>query len=133
MSYLLVDTDVWSYWFKEDTRGAAYRSLAVGQDLCVSFQTVAELYQWAENLHWGTRKLRLLAQDLRPYMILDSDMPTARQWAHVRITRKRQGQPITAQDAWIAACALRHGYPLLTNNAADYGGIPGLEIITLSS
>jgi predicted nucleic acid-binding protein len=44
--------------------------------------------------------------------------------------RKRNGKPIALNDAWIAACTLRHGVPLVTHNAKDFIGITGLEIIT---
>ena len=45
-------------------------------------------------------------------------------------TRQRAGQSITPNDAWIAACALRHGVPLVTHNAKHFQNIEDLEIIT---
>ena len=34
-------------------------------------------------------------------------------------------------DLWIAAQAIENGYVLLTNNAADFVGLPGLRLLTL--
>jgi predicted nucleic acid-binding protein len=35
-------------------------------------------------------------------------------------------------DLWIAAQAIEHGYSLLTLNASDYAGLPGLRLVTLT-
>ena len=35
-------------------------------------------------------------------------------------------------DLWIAAQAIEHGYVLLTLNADDFAGLPGLRLATLS-
>ena len=37
---------------------------------------------------------------------------------------------IPANDRWIAACAIHHRLPLLTNNARHFRGITGLTVIT---
>ena len=34
-------------------------------------------------------------------------------------------------DLWIAAQAIEHGYALLTLNASDFAGLPGLRLMTL--
>jgi predicted nucleic acid-binding protein len=43
---------------------------------------------------------------------------------------ERRQQPISGEDAWIAATALTHGCPLVTHNAADFQGIAGLIVIS---
>jgi predicted nucleic acid-binding protein len=35
-------------------------------------------------------------------------------------------------DLWIAAQAIEHGYALLTLNTADFAGLPGLRVVSLS-
>jgi predicted nucleic acid-binding protein len=55
---------------------------------------------------------------------------TAQIWARIRTERDQQGHPIAAQDAWVAACALCYGHPLVTHNAADYEGITDLIVIS---
>lgn len=62
-------------------------------------------------------------------LILPYDNETARAWARIRAERKPT--PIAPQDAWIAACAIRHKCPLITHNASDYADISGLVILTM--
>lgn len=77
---------------------------------------------------WGEARRSLLRNWLRRFAVLPYDDEVAHLWAHIRVERRRQ--PISAQDAWIAACSLRYKCPLITHNAADYAGIAGLAIIT---
>jgi predicted nucleic acid-binding protein len=51
-------------------------------------------------------------------------------WAEVRAYRRSVGRPVSAQDAWIAAAALRYQIPLITHNAKDFEKIETLKIIT---
>jgi predicted nucleic acid-binding protein len=67
---------------------------------------------------------------LRNFVILPYDNDTARAWAQIMVERKSKGQPVSAQDAWVAACALRHNCPLITHNVKDFKGITGLIVIS---
>jgi predicted nucleic acid-binding protein len=40
------------------------------------------------------------------------------------------GKALSANDAWIAACAVRHGIPLLTHNIRHFTHIPSLTVIS---
>jgi predicted nucleic acid-binding protein len=42
---------------------------------------------------------------------------------------EKSGLPIGVGDAWIAASALALSCPLVTPNAADFLGVPGLTVI----
>ncbi len=129
MSLVVLDTDVWSFCFKRDSRAERYRVHLEGNVLCVSFQTVAELYQWAEMAGWGEKRWAKLREWLHHFEVLRYDDATAQIWARIRAERDRQGRPMAAQDAWVAACALRHSYPLVTHNAVDYVGVTGLTVV----
>lgn len=48
-----------------------------------------------------------------------------------RATVLRQRKKMSLGDALIAATCLLHGEPLLTNNEADFDGIPGLTLIPM--
>jgi tRNA(fMet)-specific endonuclease VapC len=130
MDYVILDTDVCSFFFKRDSRVERYRSHLLGHTACLSFQTIAELYQWAEIHSWGQKRRTKLEQWLPHFVILPYDNQTARAWAKIRAERRRQGHPISATDAWIAACAVRHNCPLLTHNATDFQYISDLRVIT---
>ena len=130
MQYVVLDTDLFSFLVKGDSRIVPYRNLLEGQTLCLSFQTVAELYQWAELRNWGEQRRAALDANLRSYLILPYDDATGRAWARIRVERQRHGRPISPQDAWIAACALRHDCSLVSHNIADFSHISGLRLIT---
>ncbi len=126
---VVVDTDVVSFLLKGDTRAVAYQPHLQGKTLVLSFMTVAELYQWAYLRNWGQAKLAWLEERLRSYVVVPYDIDLCRQWATICVECQRQGRPISAQDAWVAATALRHGLSLVTHNAEDFAGITGLTII----
>ena len=51
-------------------------------------------------------------------------------WAEVTFAAKRRGRPVQTADAWIAASALYHQVPLITNNQTDYSYIKGLTVLS---
>ena len=130
MSVLLVDTNIVSYVFKRDTRATAYAPYLNGQTLAISFMTVAELYQWAALRNWGQRRGQQLEAHMRSYVVIPFDSAVCQVWGNVRAMCQRQGQPISVQDAWIAATALHHQLPLVTHNPDHFQPVQGLTIIT---
>ncbi len=128
MSTLLLDTDVFSFLFKDHLLAELYRPHLKGHTLAISFITVAELYQGAYRAAWGRRLLEDLESQIATYIVLPSSNELCKWWAVVRFIRR--SQPISVGDAWMAAAALRFGYPLVTHNSKDFHGISGLTIIT---
>jgi tRNA(fMet)-specific endonuclease VapC len=130
MATVLLDTDVVSFLLKGDSRAAGYRALIQGDTAAISFMTVAELFQWATVRKWGNKRVAQLEQTINSYLVLPADLEMCRRWAAVRAARAAAGMPISPQDAWIAATALRHNLPLITHNAGDYQAIANLDIRT---
>jgi predicted nucleic acid-binding protein len=130
--HVLLDTDVFSYLHKGDRRGAPYRRHLAGADVFLCFQTVAELEFWAESKNWGDKRRRELNAAISKCTVIPYDRNIAVHWAHVTAQRRRFGRPIECGDAWIAATALHHALLLLTHNARDFSGIPGLHVVTYS-
>jgi tRNA(fMet)-specific endonuclease VapC len=128
MDSLVLDTDVCSFLQKPGTLAELYRTDLIGHRLCVSFQTVAELYQWAEFHNWQEARRRKLEEWLRNYVVLPFDNETCWHWARVRAARRHL--TISPQDAWVAAAALRHNLPLVTHNGNDFVDIPGLIVVS---
>ena len=124
---VLVDTDVFSYIFKRDTRGDLYAKHLHGSHLHLAFSTVAELYRWAVRYGWGQVRVDDLRAAIGLYTILGWDEAVAWQWAHVMSIK---GRPVGPADAWVAAVALRHGMPLVTHNRKHFDGVPGLTVIS---
>ncbi|MBL8203019.1 MAG: type II toxin-antitoxin system VapC family toxin [Blastocatellia bacterium] len=130
MNMVLLDTNIVSYLFKGDSRADQYAPHLLQQELAISMMTVAELFQWAGIRNWGTVRIAQLEALLNSYTILPSDLETCRSWANVRVERHNLGHPISPQDAWIAATALRYGVSLVTHNPSDFQKITGLSVIT---
>lgn len=128
--FIVLDTDLFSFLVKGDRRIEPYQRLLQRATLCLSFQTVAELYQWAELRNRGVQRRAALDSHLHSYVILPYDVDTGRAWARVRVECQRRGRPISPQDAWIAACALWHDCSLATHNVADFSHISSLSLIT---
>ena len=129
MSLVLIDTDIASFIFKGSDYADPYLPLLSGQELALSFMTVAELFQWAILRQWGDRRLAQLEQYLTNYVITPVDQPLCREWAQIRAVRQNTGRVISPQDAWIAATALRHDLPLVTHNIKDFREISNLRLI----
>ena len=51
---------------------------------------------------------------------------TASAYAALRVRLKRTGQPIPANDAWIAALALQHGLPILSRDG-HFDAVPDVR------
>ncbi len=130
MRTVLLDTNIVSYVFKQDSRAALYAPHLLDCELSIAMMTVAELFQWATLRGWGQSRIQQLEGLFDQYTILPVDIDLCRQWAEVRTIRSKVGLPISPQDAWIAATALRYRLPLITHNAGDYQNIVDLTIIT---
>jgi predicted nucleic acid-binding protein len=127
---LVVDTDVASFVFKNDTRAALYNPHISGHMLTISFQTLAELDLWTLAAGWGERRKQQLDRYLRRFIIEHSSPALCRRWAEVMDDGRRRGRPIATADAWNAATALLLGIPLVTHNSGDYAGVVGLTVIS---
>jgi tRNA(fMet)-specific endonuclease VapC len=123
---LLLDTDVASYLFKNNPRAKPLRQLLKGQRPALAFVSVAELFKWTLKRRWGPQKVEQLEAALRRYVVIPYDRDLAWTWARVVATCEDAGRPIAPTDAWIAAAALRHDVPLLTNNLKHYEVVKSL-------
>jgi predicted nucleic acid-binding protein len=136
MGLLILDTNVVSYLMRGSTQtGGLAASLAAkyephlrGHTLAISFMTVGELFEGAYRKGWAPARLEKLEAVLRDYLVIPWSPAICKSWARIRADRK--DQPISVDDAWIAAAAVAHGCPLVTHNPSDFHGIAGLSIIT---
>jgi tRNA(fMet)-specific endonuclease VapC len=124
----LLDTNIVSYILKGHTLAEDYRPHLEGHVLALSFMTVAELFEGAFRARWGKRRRRSLESALLGYLVIPATPALCHRCGQVRAERRRQ--PISCEDAWIAATSLVHDCPLVTHNAADFQNITGLTIIT---
>ena len=128
----VIDTDVLSFIFRGDTRAARYAPHLFGHVLTISFQTRAEMLRGAISAGWGARRRRERDRWLGRYAVVHSSDELCLRWAEALAGARRAGRPIAAADTWIAVTALLLGVPLVTHNAGDYAGVPGLTVISES-
>ncbi len=81
-------------------------------------------YGIAGSRHRSTYEAWLEAH-LRHFNVLSVTEETTVVYAELRMELKRLGRPVPANDAWIAALALQHGFPVLSRDI-HFDGVPGL-------
>ncbi len=64
-----------------------------------------------------------------PYAILAWSLDISWQYGELYRHLAKAGAMIGTNDLWIAATALVHGFHLVTNNAAEFGRVPGLAVM----
>ncbi|HEX5500999.1 MAG TPA: PIN domain-containing protein [Thermomicrobiales bacterium] len=126
----LLDTNIFSYLVRGDTRAESYRAYLSGRQLGASFQTVAELRRWAIERRWGPARPRALERQLERVTIYLVDDALITAWAELTARLRLLGRPITDGDAWIAATAWIVQIPLVTHNRRHFTDITGLEIVS---
>ena len=124
---IVVDTDVFSFVYKGDSRAAAYASHLSGRPLHLAFVTVAELYRWSVLHAWGQQRVDDLREVIAHNTVLGYDDQTAWAWAPLMSIK---GRPLAPGDAWVAATAARHGIALVTHNRKHFEGLPGVTVIS---
>ncbi len=102
------------------------------RELAVSVVTIAELRLGvlsARDLETRGRRLTTLAgaQLLDPLPI---DSRVADAWATLVAGLRSEGRRIGVNDSWIAATAIVHDMPVVTQDG-DFADVPGLEVIEL--
>jgi tRNA(fMet)-specific endonuclease VapC len=134
MSVVLLDTSVASLLHpkrRSDAIRAKYEPHLRGQTLALSFQTVAEFWDWAEKNKWGDNARSGLDAFVRRFLVIPYDYELAKVWARVMALSRNAGRRFEAGDCWIAATAVHRGIPLLTHDRDFISrGIDGLKVIS---
>lgn len=105
---------------------------ALPDELAVSVITVGELRAGvlvADDVETRDRRLSTLtaALTLEPLPI---DGEVADAWARLRVSLREAGRRMPVNDSWIAATALAHDVPLVTQDR-DHVAVAGLRIIAV--
>ncbi len=127
---VLVDTDVYSYLLNGKGPIEAYRRHLNEKHLALSFVTIGELYFGAFKKNWGTARIEALKDSFRSVAIVPYDLEVCKRYAEIKSQLESKGERIEDNDIWIAACALRHSIPLVSNNRSHFERVPGLVLIS---
>jgi len=134
MDAVLLDTTVASLLHpkkKADALFVKYEDHMRGQVLALSFQTVAELWDWAEASGWGETSRQGLDAFIRRFLVIPYDYELAQAWARVMEASRRDGRRFEAGDCWIAATAVHRNIPLLAHDFDFLNRtIPNLQVIS---
>lgn len=112
-------------WFAQNTQAAMH----------ISSVTQAEILMGIALLPAGKRRMALAAaaeqmfeQDFAGQCLV-FDAAAAKHYALIVAARVRQGQPMSTEDAQIAAIALATGLRVVTRNIKDFENIDGLTLV----
>src|SRR5687768_4390602 len=126
---VIADTNIMSYAFKRSPILKQYDRLLVGREICIAFVTVGELHKWAEAGGWGAKRRLELRLFLDRYQVIPCTPGIPELFARIIVERKRAGEPMMADDAWIAATCLFHNLPLVTHDK-NFLRLKGLRVIS---
>jgi len=131
---VLLDTTVASLLHpkkKSSEIRAKYEPHMKGKVLALSFQSVAELWAWAEENRWGDARRQGMDAFLRRFLVIPYDYELAQVWAKVAALCKSRGRRLEAGDVWIAATAVHRKIPLLAHDG-DFVGlhVPNLKVVS---
>lgn len=92
---------------------------------CLSWTVVGEFAEGFGDIHHP-----VCAAMLARFEILAMDEATAHHYAVATRQLRATNQLIGTNDLWIAASALAHQMPVVSNNAAHFSRIPGLSVVS---
>ena len=130
MSACVVDTDIVSYLFRNSPVAQLYRQHVIGKVLIISFMTLAEIRFGMLQARWGARRAAAMETHLKHFVLYTFDDDLCQAWAQVVYSERAKGRGMSAQDAWIAATAIRNDVPLITHNRKHFDGVDGLMVIS---
>ncbi len=137
MAGILLDTNVLSELMRAEPAPEvlAWFARQQGASFFVCAITRAEVLLGIALLPAGKRRDKLAAAAEQMFAedfaggCLPFDDASATEYAICVAARTRQGQPISTEDAQIAAVAIVHGLWLATRNDKDFKGIHGLTVL----
>ena len=134
MSVVLLDTTVASLLHPRKRGSEILGKYAVHmekQTLTLSFQSVAEIWNWAEAREWGDEARNELDLFIKRFLVIPYDYALAQAWARAMQSSRKEGRRLDSGDCWIAATAIHRQIPLLTHDR-DFVDlpIPGLQVIS---
>ena len=127
LKYLL-DTNIVIYTIKNRPRKVRERFTRHQGQLAISSVTLMELVYGAEKSPQPERNLRDIDGLAARLDVLPYDAAAATHTGQIRAELARQGTPIGPYDQMIAGHARALGLILVSNDAAEFGRVPGLRL-----
>ena len=90
---------------------------------------IGEMFKGAFKANWAPSRLGKLESWLASWPVLPYDPTVPRVWGRLIADQEVEGRPVASNDAWIAACCVAAGAPLMTLNRRHFEAIPGLTLL----
>ncbi len=121
---MILDTNALSA-FIDGERAVGVR-LSVEAHVAIPVIVLGEFRYGISGSRHRSKYEQWLEDHLPAFEILAVTEPTAVTYARVRLSLKKLGRPIPANDAWIAALALEHRLPVLSRDE-HFDAVPGVR------
>lgn len=124
----MLDTNICIYLINERDETLRDRFEANAGQICISSITYAELcygVSHSARVAQNAKELEAFRLDLD---ILPFDQDAGEHYGEIRHALVERGRPIGANDLLIAAHARSADATLVTNNAGEFGRVPGLRV-----
>ena len=95
-------------------------------DVVLSPIVLGELQFGAEKSSYPERNRAKLEKVIEGFPVVALDFASSRIYGRIRKSLERAGQPIGANDLWIAAQALALDATVVTDNTREFERVPGL-------
>lgn len=122
----LLDTNICIYALKHQSPQLQALFNRRAEQLAISTVVLSELHYGAENSSRAEQNLAVVESFAARLEVLEFDAPAAAHSGQIRATLRRAGRPIGSYDVLIAGHARSAGLTLVTNNAVEFGRVPGL-------
>ncbi len=125
----LLDTNICIYAINMRSKSVVEKVRQRSVDeIAISSVTVAELEYGLQKSSRKNTTREALIEFLAPFSIIDFTSLDAIEYGKIRAFLEEKGTPIGAYDLQLAAQALARDLVLVSNNAREFGRVPGLKL-----
>ena len=132
---VVIDTSVWVDVERGALSAGDVAATTKDEPVYLTPTVLAELWYGVNRAKTEAQRTRRLAvmTKLRRKPCLGIDASTGEIAGRIAAELDSRGKPSRhrANDLWIAAVAIQHGFKVLTRNKADFGDVPGLGVIVI--
>ncbi len=128
MPQYMLDTNICIYVIKNYPPELRERFNRLAEQLCMSSITLAELHCGAEKSARRLENLQAIAQFTARLEVLAFPEKAAAHFGQIRAEVERVGKSVGPLDMLIGAHARAEGLTVVTNNAREFGRLPGVRV-----
>ncbi len=114
------------------SHSATIKLIESAEDVFIPSIALGELYYGASHSTRPAENIARIETFARDRTILSCDAATARYFGQIKHQLRQKGRPIPENDLWIAAIAVQHAMPLVSNDA-HFQDIEALTLVEIPS